>query len=984
MRRLAGLMVLCLVALPASAQEAAFERFALDEGLSDYSILAVTRDDAGFLWVGTQAGLNRYDGARVRVFGLDGEDGLDDGYIELNGLTRSGRGRFWVNTRGGTLYRYEPEEERFTPYVPALPEGARISRLAFEPDGTLWIGTHAHGLHRYDSETGEAVAFRSSPEDRRALPSDTLRALTLGPDGTLWIGTPSALTRRDAEGFSTFSLPPGVGTLSALAADEAGVWAGTNVGFVLRLDPETERFTSYRVAANVFQLEPSRARPGSIWVGTRGHGLHRLDTNTGRAEPVASAAGPSERADILALVEDRDGLLWIGTATGLFKTAAYGLHFTPIQRDPEATSTLSASGVTTIYEAPSEPGVAWVGTLRGGLNRLDRRTGTIRHLFDEPGHPLNLVFAMHEDRERTLWAGGVGAALYTVDRETGATEALPLPPASRVVQTIYAAPSNPDVLWIGTQGAGLVRFDPMRRTVEAVHLEGQGVWSVREDPARPGMLWIGTSGAGLHRLDALTGETERIEAAGCEAAERIVSLAFGSEGVLWLGTFDRGLFRLDLGARTCRHFTRADGLAWDDVAAIYRDELGRLWLPSSNGLSLYDPARDVFTRFSRADGLQDNVFHYQAHFRAADGTLMLGGANGLNAFDPLSIRVDTTPPPMAITRLRINGRPHPLVRDRTGRFRPLRLAHNENDIAFEYAALDLRQPAQNAYRVRLEGAEDAWRSVGAQTVERYPLLAAGRYTFHVMGSNRDGTWSEAVAVPFVVRPPWWRTWWFWSLVAFSTLALVVAFFQVRYRALVRLEQTRRRIADDLHDDIGSKMSTVALRLDLVGRSTGVAEAERAQLAAVAGTARAVVDDLRDAIWVVDAGNDDLRALAERMEQFADQLLRGRSHTFHVPDDLPPVVFPMERRRHLYFLFKEALNNAVRHGQPEHVDVRLTHDDGRLGLTVRDDGVGFDPAARSNGRGLTTLHSRAEALGGDLLIESAPGHGTTLRLTIPLD
>src|SRR5690606_19838200 len=201
--------------------------------------------------------------------------------------------------------------------------------------------------------------------------------------------------------------------------------------------------------------------------------------------------------------------------------------------------------------------------------------------------------------------------------------------------------------------------------------------------------------------------------------------------------------------------------------------------------------------------------------------------------------------------------------------------------------------------------------------------------------------------------------------------------------LVHLEETRHRIADDLHDDIGSKVGAVALNLAVAGRSAALPEAERERLGALAQSARGIVDDLRDAVWFVDAGHDDLPALVARMEQAADTLLRGRPHAFERPDVLPQVAVGMEARRHLYLLFREALHNAVKHGAEGRVDVRVAYAHGRLTVEVADDGPGFDPAAAPLGRGMTTMRARAEALGADLRVESAPGRGTAVRFGVAL-
>lgn len=1001
--RLPGLLFALFVTAPlayAQPRPLAFAHIEGEGGHAGYSVLAVARDAAGFLWAGTQGGLYRYDGVRTPSFGRAApprdsttSSGLPDLYALALAPDVAVPGGMWIGTQAGGLARYDPRTGRFTHHVaaPAALPSDSVGALLTDHGGTLWVGTTGGGLARL---TPGARGF----ERVRGLdPRATVRALLEPAPGVLWAGTTRGLARLDTRSGALTAVPlaPGPeGHVTALAAAGGAVWAATAGGALYRVEAATGRTTPFRPGAQLSALAASRAQPGVLWVGTRGQGLLAFDTRTGRATP--AAADPAlARADVLALTEDAAGLLWMGTVQGLYRADAAGPPFTPILSDPaQRRGGLTGSGVMALHEAPSEPGVLWVGTVRGGLNRLDRRTGAVRAYFTAPDHPLNVVFAIHEDRAGRLWLGGLTQeALFRFDRATGAAEALPLAPGSSgYVKQIYEAPSRPGVLWVATSAGGLAEFDPARGAVRrrfttagppGARLPHGDVWTALEAADEPGVLWVGTNGGGLARLDVATGGVRRVEARGdgCRISDRVVALAAGPGSVLWLGTYDEGLLRYDRRAGTCRRYTRADGLPADAVGAVFVHD-GYVWMSTSDGLARLDPAREAITTFTEADGLQGSEFYFHARGRTAAGEVLLGGAGGFNVFHPTAVRVDTTAPRVVLTRLLVDGEPAPLVREGDG-LRPVRLPYNRNDLAFEFAALDLRDPSKNRYRVRL-GAGAAWQHLGSRAEVRYPFLAPGRYTLEVVATNADGYWSrETTALAFVIRPPFWRAWWFWALVGAAVLGVVAGGYQYRIRQLVRLEQTRRRIADDLHDDIGSKVGAVALHLALAGRSAALPEAERERLAALAQAARGVVDDLRDAVWFVDAGHDDLPALVARMEQAAETMLRGRPHTFDRPDVLPQVAVGMEARRHLYLLFREALHNAVKHGGDGCVGVRVAYEGGRLAVEVADAGPGFDPAAATRGRGMATMRTRAEALGGDLHVESAPGRGTTVRFGVRL-
>lgn len=1003
----------------AQQADVTFERLSLGEGFSGYVIRALERDSRGFLWVGTQRGLDRYDGVRVRAFtaGPEGAQ-LRGGLIRAIEEDPTTPGGLWVGTEGGGLSRYHPIRGGFATYTRATSAltSDTIRCLLVDSRGTVWAGTASGGLNRYREREGAFEALRSGPGG--SVPSDTITALYEAPSmpGVIWVGTPRGVALLDAEsgrpladiGGEAVRGPP---QLAVTAVAEAGgaVWIGTTSGVLFRYDFLQNEIYSYSNSAfgpglgSISALVPSRVFPGRLWIGTRAGGLLAFDTRTDAVRSFTSESGGSaslSHNDVLTVLEDGSGLLWVGTLLGLNKANLNPPRFMPRAAGPTAAVSEPANAVITLYEPPSNPGTVWLSLARAGLQRYDRVSGRLEP-FALPTNPLDLVFSLHEDRYGQFWAGADRPSLFLIDQRNGRATAFPLqegPGGGRLdvqVIQIYEAPSRPGNLWLATRGLGLVEFDARRRRVVRRYAPGGAagrslstadLWAVHEPTHEPGVLWIGTQGGGVNRLDTRTGTVTVWTSQshpGCLPSDDILAVNTTSDGTIWLGTSDHGLVRFSPHDASCVTYTPADGLAHTDVAAILVDGRDRLWLSTSNGLSLLDPARGAITTFSEADGLQGNIFHYQSHHQNTKGELFFGGADGFNIFHPDSITVDATPPPVFITGLYVDGQPVPLEEGARG-YTPITLRHTQRDVAIEFAALDLRQPHKNRYRVWMEGAEVGWRPLGTQPHERYPLMPFGRHTLHVLGSNRDGAWSAGAAtLQLRILPPLWKTWYFWGLVAALAIGLVAAAYQYRIRQLVRVELTRRRIADDLHDDIGSKVSNVALRLDLAGRSAALPEEERRHLVELAQMARGVVDDLRDAVWIVDAGHDDLPSVAARMEQFAEQMLRGRAYTFSRPDELPPLPLGMEGRRHLYLLYKEALHNAVRHGDPSRITVRLEVEGGRLVLVVADDGRGFTCGDSGKGRGLETMRARAEALGGALRVASAPGQGTTVELVIEI-
>ena len=976
------LLVSLAVSAPAPSAQAslaqdsvlAFDRVEPDAA-SGYVTRAVLRDGAGFLWASTQRGLDRYDGARITPYG---EDAVGHQIVVALEADPARPGAFWAGTEGGGLVRHDPASDTFAP----LGSGAGVSptdtvaALLARPGGELWATVGSRGVWN-----GRRVL---------PLPEGAGRPLSLAETpGAVWVGTTDGLVALDpASGRPRPA--PGLDALrgaavTALASVEDTLWVGTRAGSVYAYAVAAGTLSAPIDAGSaVSALEASRVRPGTVWVGTRSEGLLEVAASGRTVRRHAKRPGGLAHDDVLALEEDEQGLLWVGTVFGLHRADVRPPPFRP---NPATPGTLPlhvpATTVVTISEAPSDPGALWLGQLRYGLLRYDLATGSLAPI-PASGKGPDLVFSILEDAAGRLWAGAGDGALYAVDPGARTLRAVPIDSArSAHMLQVYEMPSRPGVLWLATRGLGLLAFDPSTRRVLR-HVDGvpPNVWRVHERPSQPGILWVGTQDDGLLRLDVRTGAvTTPAAAGGCLPSDEVVSLASGRGGALWVGTVAAGVGRLDGDA--CTWLGPDAGFPLRDAAGLLVDDAGRLWISGSDGLARYDPASGAFAAFDGRDGLATDVFHFSSAYQSASGALFFGGATGVVGFDPSRLSLPDRPPPVRISRLLVDGQPHPLSLRPDGTLGEIRLRPDQRDVAVSFAALDLRQPGANRYRAWMEGGESGWRSLGTQAETRYPLLPYGRYRLHVAGAGQSGLFAEAQVLPIFIQAPLWLRPWVWACSALLLLAAGYGGFRWRLAQILRVARARQRIADDLHDDIGSRMSAVALRLDLVGRAPGVDEEQRQRLDELARTARGVVDELRDTVWMVDAGHDDLAALVSRMEQFAAEMLRGRRHTFDRPDALPALPLSMDVRRHLYLLYKEALHNAVRHGDPECVAVEVSFTSGLLTLTVADDGRGFDPAAspegRRTGRGLQTLRTRADALGGSLTIDSQPGAGTTVQL-----
>ncbi|HYE56944.1 MAG TPA: two-component regulator propeller domain-containing protein, partial [Rhodothermales bacterium] len=568
-----------------------------------------------------------------------------------------------------------------------------------------------------------------------------------------------------------------------------------------------------------------------------------------------------------------------------------------------------------------------------------------------------------------------------------------LPPGARQAATcpgVGPLPLVRDVLvgrdstlWVSSGREGLFRYGWRAPAVVRVVTMGDTLhpyaWPLLED--EQGMLWLGTMGGGLFRVEPRTGRAQqfmpRSEDPQSLPGVRVVSLAQTPDGALWAGTMHNGLARRDPHTGRFRRFGEADGLPARAIPSLVVDRAGRLWAFTVAGVSRYERATGRFTTYGLREGFPPVVPYFDAAARDADGRLYVGTNGGLVTFHPDRVGPLRVPPRVWISEVRVNGT---ALDTNAAYLGGLRLPHHRNVLSFTVAAADPgpERPWTYAYRV----GDGAWTDIGRRTSFDLGALPPGTHVLRIRAVSPTQT-GPARTFRVEIRPPFWATWWFRGLAVLGLIGAVYGMHRVRVRSLLRVEHTRRRIADDLHDDLGTKLSTLATQLELSGHYSPP-ETTPGALVRFSEETRRLVSDLRDTVWVIDGQRDTLRSLADRIETAAFNLLGSERFRVERPATLPEVPLPMEQRRHVFLLLKEALHNAHRHadGAPIRLVIEATPE--AAAFTVSDAGPGFDPNTLSgHGRGLATLARRAQAAGVRLELKTAFGAGTSVRVELPL-
>jgi two-component sensor histidine kinase len=466
------------------------------------------------------------------------------------------------------------------------------------------------------------------------------------------------------------------------------------------------------------------------------------------------------------------------------------------------------------------------------------------------------------------------------------------------------------------------------------------------DPAQPGKyLWVGTGGNGLNRMDMLTGKSTL--------------------------------------------FSTKDGLPINVVYGILPDDDGNLWMSTNKGLSCFNPVKKTFRNFDYKDGLQSNEFNRGAYCRTKDGTLFFGGINGFNYFNPRDILNNKTAPRIAITGLKIHNQNVPVQTKGSPLTKPiyltdqLTLTYDQNLISFEFASLDFANPEKNQYQYRLKGFDKDFIHSGNTNTATYTNLDPGTYTFTVKGSNNDGTWNETgTSVQLTILPPWYMTWWFRTGLALGVLLACYTFYRYRLDQATKLQAIRNRIANDLHDEVGSNLSNIYIFSNVAQQKAKTNNETGPLLQKISDYTQQSMEAMNDIVWMINTHNDRFENIMARMRTIAGEFSEASECKLHLDFDekLNEVKLDMEKRKNFYLIYKEAINNTAKHAGCKSLWVEMHLDHNTVTLEIRDNGKGFDVANAKSGNGLSNMKKRAEILKGELVVISTVGEGTTLNLS----
>ncbi len=963
------------------------------QGLPNNTVNAVAQTRDGYLWLGTDAGLARFDGEHCRVLGLP--EGL--GSLQISALLEDHRGALWIGTAGGGLSRLmNGVIETFTTKDGLA--GNSIQALIEAGSGEVWAGTPT-GLSRWHDGRFEPLAS--------SLGSMYVTDLARDQQGDIWVATlHNGLLRFSAANTFTNSRPTGALRLvnfsprCVLVDNQNRVWVGARDKCVYCLDQGNwTRFGTNDGLPEIVLNRLAQTPDGTIWAASINEGLHYV--RAGRFHALQRKDGLSDDA-ILSLFCDGQ-FLWAGTQSGgLCRIGPKKLSvYHPM-------AGLSECQLRSLAETTN--GEIWLGTYGQGLYHW--QAGQIEQLPGTPWQDHVIVEALLGGRDGSLW-WGAGPGLY--QWQDGKL-------LSRYDERLLAGDriwclceDRNEGLWFGTYN-GQLQFLKQKKFTAIKGLPARPVTALAQAP--DGTLWIGSLGGGLGRWQ--NGRLTLLTTKDGLQSDLVRALLLDADGTLWIGTDGGGLNRWSQGQM--HNFTTEQGLPDNSVLQILEDDDGNLWLGGNHGICrvskrvLNDVAagRTVSLHLMNcgmSEGMASEqcVGNFGAALKTRSGQLCFATAKGIVVIDPRQPTHVATLPVAAMEDVFVDKQllknppatmPLPAAPTQGKAFNgAATIPAGRHSFDFHFTGIAFDAPEKIQFRYWLEGLDSGWTEWGDIRVAHYSYVPPGTYRFHVQASNLNGQWNEpGTGMALVVLPYFWQTLWFQVLSVVGMVGLIAAGIRLverrRYRARLKrieqeqtMERERVRIARDLHDELGSSLTYISMSITDIGQSKeNSAEQLKARVEQISNFAVRTARALDEIVWAVNPRNDSLRSLVEYLTQLARELFENtEAHCrFQIADNLPEVPLPPEMRHHLFLVVKEALNNALKYAHATEISLSAKTIGQQFEICLHDNGDGFDLATvseRNERNGLDNMRHRIEALGGRFSIQTKPGQGTTIKLTV---
>jgi ligand-binding sensor domain-containing protein/signal transduction histidine kinase len=966
-----------------------FTNYTMAQGLAGNIVFCIMEDKTGNMWMGTTSGLSKYDGNRFTNYSTS--DGLAANFI--TSILQDGERNLWIGTHDGGLSKFDGK--CFTNYSTGQGLADNYVRCMIQDrNGNLWLGTEAGGVSKYDGH------YFTNYTQAQGLVNNSVNCITQDNEGNLWFGTNAGVSKYNGSSFTNYTTKQGLAdnNVSCMMQDKEGIlWFGLQSKNISRYDGT--RFTNYsrREKPEDYKVNSIlQDQGGNIWFTTQGGGVSKYEGNSFTSFTVAQGL-PANL--VFWILQDIAGNLWFGTYDG--GVSKYdGKSFTNYTK----AQGLADNKIWSIMQ--DKAGNIWFGTDRG-VSQFNGASFT--NYTTKQGLANDAVISMMQDKVGNIWFGtrANGVSKYDGTSFTNYTTKQGLA-GNNIWYMIQDKGGN---IWLATHDGGASKFDGHSFTnyTTAQGLPGNALTAMLQD--KNGMLWFGTDGKGVSKYNGKTFTNYTTEQGLADNGISNIG-EDATRNILWFGTTQglSGLKKNQLPksnqyAGEFENFNKLTGYPVKDVStgALLVDNKGMVWMGSGEGKLIRFDYAAVHKNDLRPLNVQiqavkvnneticwNDLIRDRKKYKSVDSLTLLNEM--FTSFGKVLSPGALSNMRKKYSQVHLDGitpyYPVPIN---------LVLPYNDNTITIDFAAIEPALPKQVTYQYQLEGYNNEWNSPSNHSTAVFGNMKPGHYTFRVRALSPYGVWSET-NYTFRVLPPWWSTWWAYMLYAFLIGGIGYILYRLHIQSLKRKqteklkamiatqEEERKRISRDLHDDIGARLTNINL-LSALGQKNGNAPEEMAAyLQRISGEIQTSAESLDDIVWNIDSKNDAIEEVTARMRRYAAHVFDGTAmrYTIKADESSLPTKLSTGMRRDLFFVFKEAINNIQKHAVATEVNIQIGGKYNDLFMQVNDNGKGFETGRPTRRNGLKNMEQRMQKWGGTCMVQSSPGKGSVLKITLPVE
>jgi ligand-binding sensor domain-containing protein len=1003
-------LILIASTLDVAAQsELPVKRITTNTGEDIVGVQSFFKDSQGYMWMGSLSfDLVRFDGQNTRRYTASE---IQTDYFKSTRplLVFEDRKRdLWLGTDVGALMIYDRQMDKFRVVNDSSTSiKSRLFCQAEDKDGSFWLGTLGGGLVKFNPDTKEFFQYEFKQDDPTSISDNYIVGLVFDSTGKLWIATTAGLCSYDPHSnkFVRYFLPNNnpadtyrYRVIRSMLLSKNKLYLSTYGGLQIfdittntseHLIHDTKNPTSLS-HNSLFQAAENQ--DGTFWIASYGGGLILYDpvlkkfTNWRKDESNPESISSN---NLFTVYLDADGLLWIGVDDNticVHNTKAK--KFYSLVYRPGNPTGISSGWVQTIFQ--ENDSLFWLGLNGNGLNRLNLNTGVVKKFLNDPNDPRSLghnsVVAIDQDKQKRIWLGLAGGGVNMLEPakdqfiryEAGAKNSI----NNNAVSAMLVAQDN--YVWTSTFRSGLTIYNPKTNRFRSFNNDslqkaaGISFAFVKDIFELNDNLWFNTQ-TQVVVFDKIRNQFVLVSPEGQVApttSSLFLEMQPYSETEMLLFTNDE--------VKTIR-YNDPDHI---EQKVIYKrsqqdevfksfvvDRTNQIWYITKDHLVKWNPQSGEKKIYTEFDGIISSDLH--ALFLDTQGRIFITTLNGINWFSPEEIRDDTVHRKIIFTDFKIYnrsvsiGEPDSITNytlpGHISQIENVTINHEHSFFSIEFTAMEFMAPNKIQYAYKLDGFDKEWVEIGNRNFASYTNLNPGKYSFQVKATNRDGFWGNQIAsITIVINPPFWQTWWFSTLILLLIGGLIYFAHRYRLSQSLKIERLRTKIASDLHDEVGSSLTRISIYSDLL--QNGNNESERTNyLSRISSMSREIVSTMSDIVWSIDNRSDTADALFFRMKDFATELLQPKNiqFDFKVSGIHGKVILEPFLRQNIYLIFKETINNVVKHAEASHVIVEITNGSQEFKMAIRDNGKGLNTRHKQRGHGLRNMNRRAQAIQGQL-------------------